>query len=111
MMQRKIIRADGTEEMLGGPMTIQALREAIGADAVDFVELRHLGPPLHVMAVDDNAWDCRVESSGNRINVIPVSPLRPINAKATELYHANCVPGTTHQIAGDVAIVPDSDFA
>lgn len=36
---------------------------------------------------------------------------KPVNAKATELYHAVCKPGTTHQIVGDVAIVNDEDFA
>lgn len=34
----------------------------------------------------------------------------PVNAKATELYHANCRPGTTHEIRGDVCIVLDEDF-
>ncbi len=37
-------------------------------------------------------------------------PPKPVNAKATQLYHANCLPGTTHQIVGDVVIVLDDDF-
>lgn len=39
------------------------------------------------------------------------SPPRPVNPKATELYHKNCVPGTVWLIRGDVVIVPDVDFA
>lgn len=109
-MRRKIIRANGTEELLDGPLTIQGLREAIRAETLDFVSLRHLGSPLWVMAVDDNAWETVTQTRGNVINVIPVRPLKPVNVKATDLYHANCRPGTTHPIAGDVVIVLDSDF-
>ena len=42
---------------------------------------------------------------------MPAKPRKPINEKATALYHANCRPGTTHQIVGDVVIVPDEDYA
>lgn len=36
---------------------------------------------------------------------------KPVNHKATELYHSICKPGTIHCIHGDVAIVNDRDFA
>jgi len=49
---------------------------------------------VHVMIVDD---------AGHQKGL-------PVNAAATALYHARCLPGTTHQIVGDVVIVPDSDF-
>jgi hypothetical protein len=35
---------------------------------------------------------------------------KPINAKATALYHARCKPGTVHQIHGHAVIVNDKDF-
>jgi hypothetical protein len=35
---------------------------------------------------------------------------KPVNQKATALYHAVCRPGTLHQIHGDVVIVSDRDF-
>lgn len=92
---RKLIRADGTEEDLIGPHALDDVRQMIGASTLDTVALRHLGQPLHVMLIDVNGY------------------LRdlPVNSKATELYHANCIPGTTHQIRGDVVIVPDGDYA
>ena len=93
-MTRRIIRADGTEEALPQPVGIVALSNLIGADTVDTVSLRHLGHPLQVMLVDDAGHQLR----------------RPVNAKATALYHANCKPGATHQIVGDVAVVFDNDF-
>lgn len=92
---RKIIRVDGTETVLSAPQTFADILKAIGADTIDTVSLRHLGEPLHVMIVDD---------TGMLDN-------KPVNEKATELYHANCHPGTTTPIHGDVVVVPDSDFA
>jgi hypothetical protein len=41
----------------------------------------------------------------------PLWPRKPINAEATKIYHTVCRPGTMHQIAGDVAICRDKDFA
>ncbi len=92
---RKLIRVDGTEEDLIGPHALQDIKQMIGADALDTVQLRHLGHPVQVMLVDDSGM---VDG-------------KPVNPKATELYHANCFPGTTHQIHGDVVVVPDGDFA
>lgn len=92
---RKLIRVDGTEVELVGPHALSDLMQMIGADTLDTVWMRHMGLPLHVMLVDDTGY---------------VKGL-PTNIKATELYHANCKPGTTWPICGDVVIVPDGDFA
>lgn len=92
---RKLIRVDGTEHELIGPHAMDDIRQMIGALTTDTVALRHLGHPLHVMIVDDNG---HLEG-------------RAVNVKATDLYHANRIPGTAHQIVGDVVIVPDGDFA
>lgn len=91
---RKLIRTDGTEQIIDGRLSLDAISKLIGADTIDTVSLRHMGHPLHVMIVDDNGHPDDL----------------PLNAKATALYHANCIPGTTHHIVGDVAIVPDHDF-
>lgn len=92
---RKLITAGGTETELIGPHSLQDIRALIGTDTLDVVSLRHMGNPLHIMLVDDNGH----------------GRYSPINNKATRLYHANCITGTTHQIAGDVVIAPASDYA
>lgn len=92
---RALIKADGTRRELVGPHAIGDVRAMICADTLDTVMLRHLGSPLQVMLVDDAAY-----SKG-----------LPVNAEATKLYHANCVPGTQHVIRGDVVVLPDDDFA
>jgi hypothetical protein len=107
---RKIIRCDGTEHIISAPITMAGIGYLIGAQTMDVIPLRHLGNPLHVMVVDDHGWDFAVVQSGNVTKHVPVKALKPINEKATALYHANCKPGTTHQIVGDVAVVPDDDF-
>lgn len=92
---RKLIRADGSTMALPTGSPMEWLRTLIKADTLDTVNLRHLGEPLHVMLVDDNG-----HSKG-----------LPVNPEATKMYHANCRPGTTHSIRGDVIVVPDLDFA
>lgn len=94
MKQRRLIRADGTETVLDHPANVREVCRLIGADALDTVNLRHLGAPAWVMLVDDAGM---IDG-------------RPVNEKATALYHANCRPGTPHQIHGDVVVAPDSDF-
>lgn len=94
MTTRKLIRTDGTEVELTGPHALDDICQMIGADTLDIVALRHLGHPLHVMLVDD----------------LGIRKELPINSKATDLYWANCIPGTTHQIRGNVVIVPDGDY-
>jgi len=108
---RKLIRTDGSEHDLIGPISNGDAAALIAADALDVVPLFHLGRPLHVMLVDDNAWATEVVERENHIELRALTPKKPINARATALYLANCKPGTTHQIAGDVVIVPDDDYA
>lgn len=64
----------------------------IGADALDTVSL---ADGVHAMLMDDQGHTKGLA----------------INAKATHLYHEVCMPGTTHEIRGDVVIVPDFDYA
>lgn len=92
---RKLIRVDGTETELIGPHALRDITQMIGADTLVVVKLRHMGEPLHTMLVDGDGY---------------LKGL-PTNVKATQLYHANCRPGTTRPICGDVVIVPDGDFA
>jgi hypothetical protein len=93
-----VIRADGTEESYNsddhGRPTIERIEKLIGANYLDTVNLRRIHPNL-MMMVDDN-----YANSG-----------RPVNAKATKLYHSICKPGTTWEICGDVALVNDEDYA
>lgn len=117
--RRRVIRADGTVELLKRPHTMRELHELLKTDTVDTVSLRHMGYPLMVMVVIDRAWDTvAIEGTTERNGQViptttmqPLTPKFPINAEATALYLANCRPGTTHRIAGDVVIVPDGDFA
>lgn len=92
---RRVIRVDGTEEPLPHAVTMRRALDLIGADTIDTVSLKHLGHPLQVMLVDD----------------VGMVDGKPINAKATELYHANCRPGNPYSIHGDVVVVYDEDFA
>jgi len=87
---RRIIRADGSVELLEVPQTISEIHALINADTLDSVRL-HNGM---VMALDD---------IGHLKNL-------PVNYAATFLYHGVCRPGVQWQILGDVVIVPDSDF-
>ena len=89
----KIIRVDGTEELVEEKPTLGAVYQAIGCECVDTVTLDH--ERMIVMMVDD----------------VGMVDGKPVNPKATELYHQRCKPGTLHQIHGDVAIVNDEDFA
>lgn len=89
---RLLIRADGTERNLDGPMTIADIGLLIDADICDSILL---DDGYHVMVIDD---------LGHPKN-------RPVNRLATVLYHRKCVPGTVWPIRGDVVIVPDRDFA
>jgi len=88
---RKIIRADGTEIGLDAAVSIVQACKLIGAETLDTVML---ADRVHVMLVDDNGYERDL----------------PVNQKATALYLKRCRTGTTHEIVGDVVIVPDSDF-
>jgi hypothetical protein len=111
-----IIRIDGTEEQHEVARPDDAFRataQLIHARTVEMVNLRD----GRVMLVDEDGYEVQVverepppgyDFAAERV---PVRPLKPANPKATALYHAICVEGTTHQIVGDVAIVNDADFA
>jgi CBS domain-containing protein len=92
---RHLIRADGTLSPIERPLSMREIATLIGADTLDTVMLRALGRPLMVMVVDDLGID----------KDLPVNPI------ATAMYRLQCLPGTTHQIRGDVVITFDDDFA
>lgn len=107
-MKVTIIKTDGTESVhdVNG---IRQIMELIGALALDSVNLRD----GRVMFVDDNGYETVVRDNPHSpgfTELVPVKARKPVNAKATALYHAVCIPGTTHRIVGDVAIVLDADF-
>jgi hypothetical protein len=109
-MNITIIRTNGTEEQITVDRTsvMKKIHEVLGAKYLDTVNLRD----GRVMFVDDGGYETREEQVGeNHIKMVPVRALKPVNARATRLYHSVCVPGTTHQIVGDVVIVIDEDFA
>ena len=110
-LTRKLIRTDGTCQDLRPGTPMRELRKLMGAQSVGTVILRHMGHPMHVMLVDDNGYETETKATARGIELVPVRALRPVNVEATRLYHLNCLPGTTHQIVGDVVIVPDEDFA
>lgn len=89
----KVIRVDGTETMHEQKPTIHSIQQFIGADCLDSVILDRDNE--QVMMVDDTG----------------MCDGKPVNPKATALYHAICKPGTIHCIHGDVVIVNDGDFA
>ena len=63
-----------------------------------------------MMIVNDEGYDFTSVDHGTHIENVPLRPKFPVNIKATELYHDICIPGTTHQIVGDVAIFHDDEF-
>lgn len=108
---RRLIKTDGTAIDMPQPLTIDQACKLIDADTLDSVVLKHLGEPLHVMLVDDVGYESRAITDGNATLLVPVKARKPANRAATALYHANCQPGTTHRIVGDVYVCPDADFA
>lgn len=104
-MKVLIVRTDGTEEVhyVEAWNEIHALTKAETFDTVNLRDGR-------VMLVDDNGWEYEVvRQTDNHWKHVPTRARKPINEKATRLYQAVCSPGTTHQIAGDVAIVVDRE--
>ena len=111
-MMRAVIRCDGSIEHLDKPVSITEVCKLIGASTLDTVALHHMGDPLHVMMVDDDGYETRaLRKPGGVTELVPIQARKPVNQKATELYHRNCHPGTTHQIVGDVVVMPDTDYA
>jgi uncharacterized NAD-dependent epimerase/dehydratase family protein len=84
----KIVRTDGTETVHAGKPTTTEIIRLIRCSGLDTVTIDRRRQT--VMFVDDTGM---IDG-------------KPVNAKATALYHAVCRPGTTHQIHGDVVIVP-----
>lgn len=104
----EIIRTSGRRERHTAPRDslIQWIHRVIGAETLDTVNLRD----GRVMMLDDNGYEAElVELEPGHSELRPMRALKPENAEATKLYHAICVPGTTHKIVGDVAIVIDAE--
>lgn len=89
----RVIRTNGLEELHEEKPTLDRIHKAIQCDTFDTITLDH--NKEIVMLVDDTGMVDR----------------KPVNPKATALYHSICKPGTVWQIHGDVAIVNDKDFA
>jgi hypothetical protein len=88
----KVILVDGTETVHQGNPSIAEIQTIIGCDGLDTVTIdRRLNT---VMFVDDTGMMDR----------------RPVNSKATSLYHSICRPGNPCSIHGHVVIVNDRDF-
>jgi hypothetical protein len=121
-----VIRTNGLEELITRTKEPK-LAEIIGAELTDTVILswKNTVPDL-VMVIDDNGYDYKIIDkatgkevdreteistlSGGRVahyEHVVTNARKPVNQKATELYHAVCKPGTTHQIVGDVIIIHD----
>lgn len=100
-MKVRVIRVSGEEEehefpLVSGRRALEKIYELIDCKTIDVVTLTfHSGQPSLVMVVDDEGY----------------AKEKPVNPKATQLYHQRCKPGVTHQIVGDVALVNDSVFA
>lgn len=109
-MRVLVIRTDGREEVheIARVLAVRAINDLIGADTYDAVDLRD----GRVLLVDDNGYETECLDHGDgHFEMRPVKARKPVNTKATALYHTVCAPGTVHQIVGDVAIVRDEDFA
>jgi hypothetical protein len=91
--QYRVILTDGTETVHPGRPVYKDILKIIGCDYLDTVTLNRRDQT--VMYVDDTGM---IDG-------------KPVNPKATALYHARCIPGTLHQIHGHVVIVNDKDFA
>lgn len=82
------------------------LHGALDAKTFDTVNLRD----GRVMVLDDNGYEFEaVQIRPGYTEHRVIRPLKPENLEATKLYHGVCIPGTTHKIVGDVAIVVDRE--
>jgi hypothetical protein len=89
----RIIRVDGTETLIEEKPNLRTITKAIGAECIDTVCLDKR-TRTQIMVVDDTGM---IDG-------------KPVNSKATALYHAICKPGTVYAIHGDVALCNDEDF-
>ena len=100
--QFRVILLDGSEETFHVKPTLQKIKMAICCDTLDTVRIGKNpanGPPTTIMFVDDIGAG------------FEGSKPKPVNAKATALYHSICKPNNPYSIHGDVAIADDEDFA
>jgi hypothetical protein len=107
-MKVEVIRVNGTREEheISKHNAIGTIHRLIGCETGDSVNLRD----GRVMCVDDDGWETEMVDHGNgRFEIKPIRPKKPINAEATKIYQS--LYQTTHQIAGDVCIAIDEDFA
>lgn len=91
-MKAKIIHVDGSEEDVEFDQSEchQRIEKELDCNALDTVNLRN----GYTMYVDD----------------IGLQKEKPVNKKATALYHGICVPGTTQPIVGDVMVIAESEW-
>lgn len=102
-----IIRTNGEEVTLDTD-NLQILKREINAKTVDFVRIGRLFQSDLCMIVNDQGYEYEtVDRGNNTFENVPTKALLPVNLKATAYYHAICIPGTTYQIVGDVAIFHD----
>lgn len=129
-MNIHIIRTDGREEDHTSSESEyrDAVEKLISASCLDHVNIFKnpanrgaFGMRMPVMLLDDHGYDVEEVEHGpgqvfgldvaTHIERKPIRARKPVNAKATALYHSVCVPGTTHEIVGDVAIIDDESLA
>lgn len=89
-MDRFILKTTGERVELPYPLDYEDAADLIGATLLNVVNL----PDGHLLLVDE---------SGHPKGL-------PDNPEATRLYWTACRPGTTHRVAGDVVVVPESDM-
>lgn len=106
-----ILRTNGSveEHEVGRHILLPWIKRMIGAETTDSFRLKD--GTDRVCILDDHGYETEGIESNGVLYLKPTKPLKPVNVAATELYHRICVPGTTHQIVGDVAIAHDEDFA
>jgi hypothetical protein len=89
----KLIRCDGSEAVFSGKISLAEIERLIGCTGLDHVTIDRLRQT--VMFVDDTGM---VDG-------------KPVNPKATALYHAVSTPGNPYSLHGDVVIVPAGGLA
>jgi hypothetical protein len=108
-----VVRTSGEEEVHTYEKDkdlLPLIRKALKFSGFDFVRVgKAIGNPFLTMLVDDVGYEfTTVERAPGHWENVPTKAKKPTNKKATEWYHAICIPGTTHAIVGDVAIFQDS---
>jgi len=109
-----ILRTDGREEIHEVPR--KTFRDTVST-LIGAVHLETLRVVNGFMILDEDGYDVELVDHGPgrfegeeyvlRVERRAVHARKPVNAKATALYHEVCPPGTTHEIVGDVAFVKE----